>query len=87
MNPWWAVKLNEDMKPIQLFPDALSKRSQDLEELYCPTGAIWIATRDLFLSEKTFYGLNHSFFPMDWIGAIDIDNLEDYKMALALSRL
>ena len=87
MNPWWAAKLNQDMKPIQLFPDALSKRSQDLEELYCPTGAIWIATRDLFLSEKTFYGSNHSFFPMDWIGAVDIDNIDDYKMALALSRI
>lgn len=85
MNPWWAVKLDGDMSPTRLFPEALSKRSQDLEHLYCPTGAIWIAGRDALLEAETFYGPDHSYFPMDWIGAIDIDDMDDYRMALALA--
>ncbi len=87
MNPWWAVKLDGDMSPTRLFPEALSKRSQDLEHLYCPTGAIWIAGRDALLGAETFYGPDHSYLPMDWIGAIDIDDMDDYRMALALVRM
>ena len=87
MNPWWAVKLDVDMTPTRLFQEALSKRSQDLEHLYCPTGAIWIAGRDALLEAGTFYGPDHRFFPMDWIGAVDIDDMDDYRMALALARM
>jgi len=87
MNPWWALKLDVDMTPTRLFPEALSKRSQDLEHLYCPTGAIWIAGRDALLEAGTFYGPDHRFFSMDWIGAVDIDDMDDYRMALALARM
>ena len=87
MNPWWAVKLDVDMTPTRLFPEALSKRSQDLEHLYCPSGAIWIAGRDSLLEAGTFYGPGHRFFPMDWIGAVDIDDMDDYRMALSLARV
>lgn len=87
MNPWWAAKLDGDMSPTRLFPEALSKRSQDLEYLYCPTGAIWIAGRDPLLEAGTFYGSGHRFFSMDWIGAVDIDDMDDYRMALALARM
>jgi len=87
MNPWWALKLDVDMTPTRLFPGALSKRSQDLEHLYCPTGAIWIAGRDALLEAGTFYGPDHRFFSMDWIGAVDIDDMDDYRMALALARM
>ena len=87
MNPWWAVKLDEEREPTQLFPDAMSKRSQDLEHLYCPTGAIWIAGRDALLEAGTFYGPDHRYFPMDWMGAVDIDDMDDYRMALTLARM
>lgn len=87
MNPWWAVKLDTEMAPIQLFPEALNTRSQDLDDLYCPSGAIWIAGRDELIEANTFYGPGHRFFPMDWIGAVDIDDMDDYKMALACKRI
>lgn len=87
MNPWWAVRLDKNLVPTQLFPEAMTKRSQSLEHLYCPTGAIWIAGRDNLLSVDTFYGPGHRFFPMDWIGGVDIDDMDDYRMALALSRM
>ena len=87
MNPWWAVKLDAEMAPIQLFPEALNTRSQDLEDLYCPSGAIWIAGREELIEANTFYGPGHRFFPMDWIGAVDIDDMDDYQMALACKRM
>lgn len=87
MNPWWAVKLDGDMVPTRLFPEAMTKRSQNLEHLYCPTGAIWIAGRDALLEAGTFYGPDHRYHPMDWIGAVDIDDMDDYRMALALARM
>lgn len=87
MNPWWAVKLDADRVPTRLFPEAMNKRSQDLEHLYCPTGAIWIAGRDALLEAGTFYGPDHRYFPMDWVGAVDIDDMEDYRMAQALARM
>ncbi len=87
MNPWWAVALDENQVPTQLLPEAMNKRSQDLEHLYCPTGAIWIARRDALLEAGTFYGPGHRYFPMDWIGAVDIDDMDDYRMASALARM
>ena len=84
MNPWWASKLNNKSEPVSVFPQAFKQRSQDLEELYCPTGAIWIAkTKDL-LQQKSFYGKPLKYFPLDWKSAIDIDNYEDLEMAKAL---
>jgi CMP-N-acetylneuraminic acid synthetase len=87
MNPWWAVRLDGNMVPTRLFPETARKRSQDLEPLYCPTGAIWVAKRDSLFSAGTFYGAGHRFLPMDWVGAIDIDDMDDYRMALALVKM
>lgn len=87
MNPWWACKLKEDQSPEFIFPEALKKRSQDLENLYCPTGAIWIADIKNLKEEKTFYGKNLKFFPMAWTSAVDIDDYDDLKMAKSISTL
>lgn len=87
MNPWWAVHLNADSQPSSLFPDASSRRSQDLAPLFCPTGAIWIAEHDSLLNAGTFYGPGHCFFPIEWEAAVDIDDMDDYRMAVAISRM
>jgi len=84
MNPWWAVQLTEETKPIKLFPDALTSRSQDLDELYCPTGAIWIASTKHLEIEGSFYSDETIFYDMPWQAAIDIDDHEDLKMASLL---
>lgn len=83
-NPWWAVKLADDGQPIRLFPEAYKKRSQDLETLYCPTGAIWLAKADKLVEAGTFYGPDVVFHPLSWLSAMDIDDYEDLNMARAL---
>ena len=83
MNPWWAFKIREDNRSEKLFPNALRSRSQDLPKLYCPTGAIWTSKSSILKSEKTFYSKKHSFFPINSISAIDIDDENDLNMAKA----
>lgn len=87
MNPWWAVRLDADGQPSRLFHEAATQRSQDLDPLYCPTGAIWIADRDALLDANSFYGPGHRFLPMAWEAAIDIDDDADLRMARALGRM
>ena len=84
MNPWWAVQLDDTGYPKRLFPETSNERSQDLPELYCPTGAIWIAKAGLLVRQKTFYGQDHIFDPISWESAVDIDDYEDLNFAKAL---
>jgi CMP-N-acetylneuraminic acid synthetase len=84
MNPWWASKLDQNNRPTSMFPKALESRSQDMEKLFCPTGAIWIANSAAFKCAKSFYGDGHVFSPMSWTAAIDIDDYDDLKMAKAV---
>lgn len=87
MNPWWSVQLSSNGIPERMFPDAAKQRSQDLPSLYCPTGAIWLANRNALLAADTFYGPEHRFFPLDWQAAVDIDDMEDLRMAKAVARM
>lgn len=87
MNPWWAMRLDEGAVPTPMFPNAAAQRSQDLPPLYCPTGAIWIAGRNELLSSGSFYGPGHRFFPMDWAAAVDIDDMDDLRMAMAVANM
>ena len=84
MNPWWAVKLDTKQHPERLFPETSSQRSQDLPDLYCPTGAIWIARTEEFLAAQTFYGTKHVFEPLSWKSAADIDDYDDLLFAEVL---
>jgi N-acylneuraminate cytidylyltransferase len=84
MNPWWAAKLNENNKPEWVFPEAITKRSQDLEDLYCPTGVIWIAKVNKLKDANTFYGSNYKFCEISWKSAVDIDDYDDLEFAKAL---
>lgn len=81
MNPWWAIKIGSTGISERLFPDAFLKRSQDLDDLYCPTGAIWIAKISELVRHRTFYGPDFKTYPINWKYAIDIDDYEDLEMA------
>lgn len=83
MNPWWAAKLDNSNRPEQIFKESATQRSQDLEDLYCPTGALWIAKSSELKKYKTYYLPNHTFSPIPWISALDIDDNEDLEMGRA----
>lgn len=84
MNPWWAVTMDENCKPKSLFPEASTQRSQDLPDLYCPSGAIWIAKSSMLQKHKTFHMENRIFFDIGWAAAVDIDDYTDLDMAKAV---
>lgn len=83
MNPWWAISVSGG-QPHMLFAEALKKRSQDLEKLYCPTGAIWVAKTIDLLRHKNFYGPGYGICVLDWQSAVDIDEAADLEMAKAV---
>ncbi|WP_339227474.1 acylneuraminate cytidylyltransferase family protein [Oceanobacillus sp. FSL K6-2867] len=80
MNPWWAIKINENGEPEQLFVKELKSRSQDLPDLYSPTGAVWIANAEAFEKEKTFYGKDYRLYELNWMNAVDVDDNDDLNM-------
>jgi CMP-N-acetylneuraminic acid synthetase len=84
MNPWWAFKISEDEIPVAIHSESLKSRSQDLDKLYCPSGAIWMAKIESLLESQNFYGPDFRLFPISWQSAIDIDNYEDLDMARAV---
>jgi N-acylneuraminate cytidylyltransferase len=81
MNPWWAMTVDKVGIPERLFESASQNRSQDLEALYCPTGAIWIAKRESLIAADTFYGPGYRVNELSWLSAIDIDDEGDLAMA------
>jgi N-acylneuraminate cytidylyltransferase len=81
MNPWWAMKLSEGGHPVPLFQEALTARSQDLPQLYCPSGALWIARTRALKECGTFYTPKRIAHQMHWMSAMDIDDSEDLEMA------
>ena len=51
-NPWWAMRQNEGHELEPVFKEQITKRSQDLPELFCPTGAIWWARTGSLTANK-----------------------------------
>ena len=86
-NPWWAMKREPDFALEPLFPEALKQRSQDLPELFCPTGAVWWARAEVLRREGTYHIENRSGWEIPWMRAVDIDTEDDWLAAELLLRL
>ena len=84
MNPWWAAKVDKYDTPNWMYPEGITKRSQDLDDLYCPTGVICIANIKKLLKSNTFYGPGHKFCELNWKSAVDIDDYDDLEFAKAI---
>jgi CMP-N-acetylneuraminic acid synthetase len=85
-NPWWAMRRNERHELEPVFKE-MTARSQDLPELFCPTGAIWWAKTAALRRTKTFHMENRTGWEIPWQRGIDIDTFEDWAMAEVLLRL
>lgn len=84
-NPWWAMRRNTNTFALEpLFPRELTSRSQDLPELFCPTGAIWWARTSVLRQEGTFHIPQRTGWEIAWHHGIDIDTLEDLALAEAV---
>ncbi len=86
-NPWWAMRRKPDFSLDPLFPAALAERSQDLPELFCPTGAVWWARAGVLRSEGTFHVASRTGWEIPWMRAVDIDNEDDWNAAELLLRM
>jgi pseudaminic acid cytidylyltransferase len=86
-NPWWAMRRNEKNELQPLFREQMTARSQDLQELYCPTGAIWWAQAESLRRTKTFHLENRTGWEISWQHGIDIDTPDDWAMAEALLQI
>jgi len=80
-NPWWAIKKDESGYLTPLFPEQLKQRSQDLPEIFCPTGAIWWIQADVLRQYKTFHCENKTGWEISWDHGIDIDTEDDWQLA------
>ncbi|QSZ68435.1 pseudaminic acid cytidylyltransferase [Methanofollis aquaemaris] len=85
-NPWWAMKCDVNNKLTPIFEQQLSERSQDLSELYCPTGAIWWAKINTLRKERTFHCTNRTGWVIPWEKGVDIDTEDDWKLAEILMK-
>jgi N-acylneuraminate cytidylyltransferase len=83
-NPWWAMRRNEQYELEALFRPQMTARSQDLPELFCPTGAIWWSRTHTLRQTHTFYQENATGWEIPWQRGIDIDTFDDWEMAETL---
>jgi N-acylneuraminate cytidylyltransferase len=71
---------------VPLLTDRITARSQDLPELFCPTGAVWWARAPVLLRERTFHVPGRSGWELPWQRAVDIDTEDDWQLAELLLR-
>jgi len=87
-NPWWAHFQDSEGKFRRLYnQNDINTRSQDLPELICPSGAIWVSAVDRLVQNGTFYSDGFTFYQIDWKEAIDIDDQMDLDLAKIASKL
>lgn len=83
-SPWWAMTRDTAGRIEPLFADRLQQRSQDLQELFCPTGAIWWATAETLRTHRTYHVEGRTGWELPWDHAIDIDTENDWRLAECL---
>lgn len=81
-NPYWMYFLDKTNKliPILKIEDSLYQR-QKLPVVYRLNGAVYIATRDFILNNRTFVTNETIGYRMPIERSIDIDNEMDFKIA------
>ena len=83
-NPWWAHEEKEDGSFQKVLTSTnIKARSQDLPELVCPSGAVWISHYQQLMNTGTFYSADYRFHQISWLEAIDIDDKDDLLLAKA----
>ncbi|HZJ02590.1 MAG TPA: acylneuraminate cytidylyltransferase family protein, partial [Thermoleophilia bacterium] len=84
-NPWWAMRRRDNLTLEPLFPDALTERSQDLPELFCPTGAVWWARAEVLIRHGSYHVPGRTGWEISWQHGLDIDTEDDWSTAEVLA--
>jgi CMP-N-acetylneuraminic acid synthetase len=81
-HPYLARRIMEDGTLVDFLPTAEKpERRQDFPPAYCMNGAIYIATRDAVLEQRTFDPPGMLAYPMPVERSLDIDTLADFHQA------
>ena len=87
-NPWWALRRDAEFKLEPVFKEYITQRSQDLPEIFCPTGAVWWAKARVLRQAGTYHVPNRTGWAMpSWERALDIDTEDDWALTEALMRV
>lgn len=86
-NPYWSGELKSSGEIRWLFPNMLNHRSQDLPQLFVPSGAVWIASLEALRENQSFYHADTRYFPLPFFSCIDIDTMQDLQLAEAMHHM
>lgn len=81
-SPLWSFEVNDKNHINPFFSwEKMNKRRQDLPETYMLNGAIYLAKKDFFKKNKSFFSNNTIVYKMDSNVSIDIDDIDDFILA------
>ena len=80
----WAFERDYSGRSIPVEPENWGKRSQDLANLYSPSGAFWIADKESLLRSRSYHGELTNFYPVSFLSGFDIDSWDDLNFARLL---
>jgi CMP-N-acetylneuraminic acid synthetase len=88
--PFWAIKsdgeyLEEYFETDALWTDDKIPRSQDLPDLTHPNGAVFASTVSAWYEYETFYQPRTIEYKMPRLRSIDIDTIDDLRLARKLA--
>jgi CMP-N-acetylneuraminic acid synthetase len=83
--PHWALVADDARKGHWVFGSQYLVNSQQLDRVYCPTGAIWWVRVADFILQRAFYGDPFHLAVMDANRGVDIDHPEDLAYAEILT--
>ena len=81
----WALTRDADGLTAPYWGHDELKRSQLLDPVVCPSGAIWLANVQALYEQQTFYGSPLHTELIDFVEGIDIDEPEDFELALDIA--
>lgn len=79
--PPYHMKLINEQGILTDFIKHNYSRRQDMPVVYSVNGAIYITKTNVLKNDKNFYGKNSFPYLMSWLESIDIDDINDFKLA------
>jgi pseudaminic acid cytidylyltransferase len=79
--PWQALKKSERDELVPMWPDWISKRSQEIPELLVDNGSTYAVKVDALMRKRSFYGPGLRGHIMPRSRSVDIDTAEDMALA------